>query len=298
MRVFVTGASGFVGSAVTRQLIDAGHRVTGLARSDKAAAIVEKAGATALRGDLNDLQSLIEGATAADAVVHCGFIHDFSNFAASVATDKRAIETIGAVLAGSDRPLIVTAGTAGLAFGRLSTEEDAPNPGAYEGTPRVSEQTALAFRAEGLRASAMRLPPSVHGDGDHGFIPFLIGVAREKGLSGYVEAGTNVWPAVHREDAARAYVLAIESGAAYPRYHAVGEEGIPFRDIAAVIARKLDVPLVSIPKSDAAAHFGWMAGFAAMDVPASSRLTTERLGWRPTGRGLIEDLEEGTYFIG
>jgi len=296
MRVFVTGATGFVGSGVVRQLIGAGHEVTGLARSDASAAALAAAGASVLRGDLTDLESLAAGAQASDGVVHCGFIHDFTNFATSVAVDKRAIEAMGAALAGTDRPLLVTSGTAGLAPGRQATEEDAPDPSVYGQSPRLSEQTALALAEEGVRALVVRLPPSVHGDGDHGFVPTLIHIARDKGVSGYVEDGGNFWPAVHRDDAARVYVLALEKGEAGRRYHAVDDEGIPFRDIAAIIAKKLDMPLVSVPREKAADHFGWMGIFAQFDAPASSRLTRERLGWQPTGPGLVEDMERGTYF--
>jgi nucleoside-diphosphate-sugar epimerase len=225
-------------------------------------------------------------------VIHCGFIHDFNNFAVSVDVDKRAIEALAAGV-GSDRPLIVTSGTAGLSLGRASTEDDAPNPNAYEGNPRVSEQTGLAL---GGNVMVMRLPPSVHGEGDHGFVPTLINIARSKGVSGYVDAGANRWPAVHRTDAARAYVLALEKGQAGTRYHAVGEEGIAFRDIAEVIGRKLGLPVVSVAQAQAGEHFGWMGRFAGMDVPASSQLTQTRLGWQATGPRLMEDLEAGSYF--
>lgn len=296
MRVFVTGASGFVGSAVTRQLVAAGHHVTGLARSDNSASIVEKAGGTVLRGDLADPDGLAAAAKEADGVIHCAFIHDFSNFGASVEADKHAIEAMGVALAGSDKPLIVTSGTAAIAPGRVATEEDDPDANIYEGTPRVSEQTALGFVDSGVRAQVMRLPPSVHGAGEHGFIPMIIQTARDKGRSAYIGDGSNVWPAVHREDAARAYVLALEKGDAGQRHNAIGDEGIPFRRIAETIGRKLGVPTVSVPANSAADHFGWMAAFARLDVPASADITRRRLGWQPTGPGLIEDMENGGYF--
>lgn len=296
MRVFVTGASGWVGSAVTRQLTARGHQVVGLARSDKSAGIVEAAGGTALRGELTDIDVLAGGAKAADGVIHCGFIHDFSNFGHSVEVDKRAIEALGAALAGSNRPLLVTAGTAGLAPGRPSTEEDAPDPGVYEGPARLSEQVGLALADRGVRAGVVRLPPSVHGPGDHGFIATLVGIARQKGISGYVGEGENVWPAVYREDAASVYVLAIEQGVPHPRFHAVGDEGVPFREIAEVIGRKLGLPVSSVPPDKAGEHFGWIGNFAQLNVPASARLTAQWLGWQPKGPGLIEDLEQGSYF--
>ena len=295
MRVFMTGASGFVGSAVLRQLLANGHQVTGLARSDRSAAAIEAAGGQVLRGELADLDTLARGAEAADGVIHCGFIHDFANFAAAGAVDKTAIETMGAVLAGSGRPLIVTSGTAGLSLGRPSTEDDVPDHKTMESLPRVSEQVGLSFAVQGVRAMVVRLPPTVHGDGDHGFVPALINIARQKGKAAYVESGDNLWPAVHREDAAQVYVLALEKGSS-GRYHAIGEEGIPFREIAGVIGRKLGLPVVSVPRDEAEQYLDWQARFAQFDVPSSSPRTRAELGWVPTGRGLLDDLENGTYF--
>ncbi len=288
MRVFVTGASGFIGSAVVDELIAAGHKVLGLARSDAATASLVAAGADVHRGSLEDLDSLRSGAAAADAVIHTAFIHDFSKFQANCETDRRAIEAIGSVLAGSDRPFIVTSGT-GIARtpGRLTTEEDAPD----SEIPRIaSEQAATSVQALGVRVSVMRLP-QVHDPVKQGLITYLIDVAREKGVSVYVGDGQNRWPAVHRLDAAHLYRLVLEKGSAGARYHAVDEEGVPLRDIAEVIGKHLNVPVVSKSPEEAADHFGWLAHFAAFDIPASSQWTQEQLGWRPTGPGLISDLQ-------
>lgn len=292
MRVFVTGASGFIGSAVVSELIAAGHEVVGLARSESSARAVEAAGAQVHRGDLDDLESLRAGAKSADGVIHLAFNHDFSAYGGAAETDRRAIDAIGGVLAGSDRPFVVTSGLAGFALGRPMTENDAAPPN----SPRASEPAALALTSRGVRVSVLRLPPSVHGEGDHGFVPRLIDIAREKGVAAYPGDGTNRWPAVHRSDAARLFRLALESAPAGARLHAIGDDGIPVRDIAAVIGRHLGLPVTAVAPEQAADHFGWLGMFFSLDVPASSTLTRELLGWRPTRQGLLDDLEQGHYF--
>ncbi len=294
MRIFVTGASGWVGSAVVEDLIDAGHSVVGLARSEANAETLSALGAEVHRGALEDLESLESGAAGADGVIHCAFIHDFSRMAENSAVDRRAIEVMGATLKGSGRPLIATSGVALLRPGAVATEEIVRETGGS--FPRVSEQAALALAPSGVRAMAVRLAPTVHGDGDHGFVPQLVAIARAKGAAAYVGDGLNRWPAVHRRDAARLYRLAIENGTTGAQYHAVAEDGVPMRDIAAVIGRRLGLPVVSVAPEKAADHFGWIAMFAGMDMPASSALTRERLGWAPTGPGLIADLDNPYYF--
>ena len=287
MRIFVTGATGFIGSAIVRELLGAGHRVLGLARSDSAARSLSAAGAEAERGSLEDLASLKRGAAAVDGVIHTAFIHDFSDFSANARTDQLAIEAMTAALAGSGKPFIVSSGCLGL-----HSEEDA----APEDFPRKSERTALAALGQGVRAMVMRLPPSVHGDGDHGFVPALIQLAREKGFAMYVGEGKNLWPAGHRLDAAKLYRLALEKGSAGAKFHAVGDEGIPTRQIAEVIARRLNVPAVSKTPEQAAELLGFIGRALSMGGASSSLLTQARLGWHPTQPGLIEDLEHGSYF--
>ncbi len=295
MRVFVTGATGFIGSAVVAELTKAGHRVLGLARSDVAAASLAKAGAEAHRGSLDDPDSLAQGAAGADGVIHLAYNHDFSQIPAAAATDRRAIEAIGTALSGSGRPFVVACGMTFSTPGRLGTEEDAADPNGQH--PRIpNEGLALAWASRGVRVSIVRLAPSVHGDRDHGFVPILIDIARKKGSSAYVEDGSNCWPAVHRLDAASLFRLALEKAPAGTRLHGAGEEGVPIREVATVIGRRLNLPVVSKTLEEAVQHFGWMAHFIAADLPASSARTRERFGWCPTQVSLIADLENGTYF--
>lgn len=292
MRVFVTGATGFIGSAVVSELIEAGHQVLGLTRSDAGAESLRAVGAQVHRGDLQDLESLRSGAESSDAVIHLAFIHDFSKFQENCETDRRAIEALGGVLAGSNRPFIVTSGTgiARTTQGRLACEDDPPYTGAGA-VPRVASELAAAFIAErGVRVSVVRLP-QVHDPEKQGLVTYAIAIAREKGVSAFIGDGANRWPAVHRLDAARLYRLVLDQGAIGGRYHAVAEEGVTFCDIAHAIGRRVNVPVVSKSPEEGAKHFGWLAGFASMDSPASSAKTRKLLGWQPKGPGLISDID-------
>ncbi len=292
MRIFLTGATGFIGSVVLQELISAGHQVLGLARTDVGASSVLAAGADVHRGAVEDVASLRRGAAACDGVVHTAFIHEFSKFQENCEIDRRAIEAMGAEIAGSDRRLVITSGTGVAATpGRLTSEDDAPN----SPMPRVaSEQAAAVVAARGGTVISVRLP-QVHDPVKQGLITYLVAHAREKGVSAYIDDGSNRWAAVHRMDAARLYRLALENGIPGARYNAVGEEGVSMRQIAEAIARGLKIPAVSLPQESAAAHFGWLAMFVGHDMPASSALTQQRLGWRPTGPGLIEDLDRMQY---
>ncbi len=299
MRVFVTGASGFIGSAVVPELIGAGHQVVGLARSDASAAALASAGAEVHRGSLDDLDRLRSAAAASDGVIHLAFRHDIAfsgDFQGAADADRRAIETFGEALAGSDRPFVIPTGTALLAAGRLGSERDSADPNSIGALRIPSEQTALSLAARGVRSTVVRLAPSVHGEGDHGFIATLIGIARDKGVSGYIGDGSNRWAAVHRLDAARLFRLALEKAPAGSVLHGVADEGVPVRAIAEVIGRHLAFPVVAIIPEDAGEHFGWLAAFIAADSPASSTLTRELVGWQPMHPGLIDDLDQGHYF--
>jgi nucleoside-diphosphate-sugar epimerase len=306
MRVFVTGASGWIGSAVVPELIGAGHQVVGLARSDSSAAALTTAGAQVYRGTLDDLDSLRSAATSSDGVIHLAFKHDIAfsgDFQGAVDADRRAIETFGEALAGSDRPFLIASGTLGLAPGRVGTERDghAPDPAAAPVIGGAEARMAnawltLSLAARGVRSSVVRLPPTVHGDGDNGFMARLVGIARDKGLSGYIGDGSNRWPAVHQLDAAHLFRLALEKAPAGSVLHAIADEGVPIRAIAEVIGRHLDVPVAAISPENAAEHFAWLAGFLGADSPASSALTRELLGWHPAHPGLIDDLDKGHYF--
>jgi nucleoside-diphosphate-sugar epimerase len=308
MRVFVTGASGWIGSAVVAELLGAGHQVVGLARSPESAAALRAAGAEVHFGDLGDLDNLKSAASASDGVIHLAFKHDLAfsgNFQAAADADRLAVESFGEALAGSDRPFVLASGLLGIAPGRIATEADGhvrdPSFAALGGGPVARWETAefaLSLASRGVRSSVGRLPPTNHGDGDHGFVATLVNIAREKGVSGYVGDGSNRWPAVHRLDSAKLFRLAVEEAPAGSTLHAVADEGVAIRDIAEVIGRHLNVPEVSISAEDAGEHFTWMAHFVAMDSPASGAVTQELMKWKPTQQGLIADLDEGHYFKG
>ncbi|MCW6528974.1 SDR family oxidoreductase [Sphingomonas sp. MMSM20] len=293
MRIFVTGASGYVGSAAVKDMVAAGHEVIGLARSDASAAAVRALGAEPLRGDLTDLDSLRRGAERADAVAHLAFNHDFSTFAENGRVDAAAIAAMGEALTGTDKPIVTTSGTGMVAQGQLATE-DMVRPDTAD-MPRVSEQATRKLLDKGIRAMVVRLP-QVNGPHNHGFVPILIQIARAKGYAAYVGDGANRWPACHRDDAARVYRLAIEKGRAGRNYHAVAEEGLAMRDLMEVIAQGLGVPLRAIAPDEAADYFGWFAMFAQMDNPSSSAITRAELGWHPTGPTTFEDMRNEDYF--
>jgi nucleoside-diphosphate-sugar epimerase len=294
MRVFMTGASGWIGSAVVPELLGTGHDVVGLARSDAAAVAIEALGAEAFRGSLDDPSSLLEVVAKSDGVVHLGYNHDFSQMQAAADTDRGVVEAIGSVLKQSDRPFVVAGGVIGIAPGRIATENDLPDPGLHPRTQNVDYVLSLAN--EGVRSSCVRFAPTVHGEGDHGFIATLVAIAREQGTSGFVDDGTNCWPAVHRFDAARLVRLALEGAPAGSSLHAVGESGIPTKAIAEAIGTGLGLPTVSVARDDAAEHFGWMGRFFGANATASNTITRELLHWDPTHQGLLEDLAAGYYF--
>jgi nucleoside-diphosphate-sugar epimerase len=306
MRVFVTGASGWIGSAVVPELIGAGHQVVGLARSDASAAALSAAGAEVRRGTLDDLDGLRDAAGASEGVIHLAFKHDLAfsgDFQGAADADRRAVETFAEALAGTDRPLVIASGTLGLAPGRVATEQDGHDPapdvaglGNGPQTRRATAELVLSLGSRGVRSSIVRLAPTVHGDGDNGFMAMIVAIAREKAVSGYIGDGSNRWPAIHRLDAAQLFRMALETAPAGTTLHGIAEEGVPIRDVAEVIGRHLDLPLLAVAPQDAGEHFGWLAGFLALDSPASSASTRELIGWRPTHPGLIGDLGEGHYF--
>jgi nucleoside-diphosphate-sugar epimerase len=304
MRVFVTGASGWIGSAVVPELFEAGHEVVGLARSEESAHALEAAGAMVQRGDIDDPDGLAKAANDADGVIHLAFQHEIAfggNFAAAAAADRRAVESMGAALAGSDRPLVLASGLLGMKPGLVATEDDGLVPSAAmraspAGLRPATALFVLSLRGVGVRASVLRLPPTVHGDGDQGFVATLVGIARQRGAAGYVGDGTSRWPAVHRSDAARLARLALEAAPAGSVLHAVGDEGVRFRDIAEAIGRRLGVPAVEVASADAVEHFGHLGLFVALDSPATAIVTRELLAWEPTGPSLLEDLAENHYY--
>ena len=307
MRIFVTGASGWIGSAVVPELLGAGHDVVGLARSEASAKRLEAAGAIVHRGDVDDLDdpdSLAKAAADSDGVIHLAFQHEVAwggDFAAAAAADRRAVEAIGAALADSDRPFVLASGVLGLTAGRVSTEADGLVPSAEVRANPAGRRSAtallvLSLRGIGVRSSVLRLPPTVHGDGDHGFVATLVGIARQRGVAGYVDDGTNRWPAVHRSDAARLARLAVEAAPAGSVLHAVGDEGVPFREVAEAIGRHLGLPTASLPPADAVEHFAHLGHFVALDSPATAAITRELLDWEPTGPSLLDDLAQDHYY--
>lgn len=302
MRIFVTGASGWIGSALVPELRDAGHRVVGLARSEASAAALTVAGADVVRGTVDDLDVLAGAAAASDGVVHLAFKHDLAfggDFQGAAEADRRAVDTLGEALAGTGRPFVLASGLVGLKPGQVATERDMP---AVDGSPvsiRSATATAvLSLASRGVRSSVVRLSPTCHGEGDHGFMAALVAIARDKGVSGYIGDGANRWPAVHRLDAARLFRLAVEKAPAGAVLHGVAEEGVPIRDIAEVIGRHLDVPVASVSPEAAVEHFAWLGHFLGLDAPASNTATRELLNWQPTGPGLLDDLDKGHYFPG
>jgi nucleoside-diphosphate-sugar epimerase len=306
MRVFVTGASGWIGSAVVPELIAAGHQVIGLARSDASAQALTAAGAEVQRGTIDDLDTLRSAAEASDGVIHLAFKHDLAftgDFEGAAGADRAAVDVLGEALAGSDRPLVIASGTLGVSPGHLATEEDGhetAGAAAWGPGPAARHATAefvLSLASRGVRSSVMRLPPTNHGDGDNGFMATIVAIARERGVSGYIGDGANRWPAVHRLDSARLFSLAVQKAPAGSTLHAVADEGVPIREVAEVIGRHLGVPVVSVSPEDAGEHFTWLAGFLGLDSPASSALTRELMGWEPAQPGLIADLDEGHYFV-
>lgn len=304
MRIFVTGASGWIGSAVVPELLGSGHEVVGLARSSASAERLEAAGAIVARGDIDDPDGLAKAAADSEGVIHLAFQHELAfggDFAAAAAADRRAVEAMGAALAGTDRPFVLASGMIGLGAGRGATEDDGlvagpevrANPA---GRRAATALLALSLRGVGVRSSVLRFAPTVHGDGDPGFVATLVGVARQRGAAGYVGEGTNRWPAVHRSDAARLARLAVEAAPAGSVLHAVADEGVPLREIAGLIGRHLDVPTKSVAPEDAFEHFGFMAHFVSLDSPATAATTRQLLGWAPSGPSLLEDLDQDHYY--
>jgi nucleoside-diphosphate-sugar epimerase len=304
MRIFVTGASGWIGSAVVPELIGAGHEVVGLARSEASAEVLEAAGAMVQWGDLDDPDGLAKAAADSDGVIHLAFQHEVAwsgNFAAAAVADRRAVAAMGAALADSDRPFVLASGMLGMKAGRVATEDDGLVPSVEvranpAGRRVATALLALSLAGTGVRSSVLRFPPTVHGDGDHGFVATLVGIARQRGVAGYVGDGANRWPAVHRSDAARLARLAVEAAPAGCVLHAVADEGVPFRAIAEVIGRHLGVPTASVTPADAVAHFAHLGHFVALDSPATSAITRRLLAWEPTGPSLLQDLDQGHYF--